>query len=74
MNCKKTLKDYNILKIMGRDAIYIPVAYKKIKFWLGFRLRVFLDIPTAQNEINKCQNIGTKKIIFRTETSISNIH
>ena len=58
---------------MGRDAIYIPVIYRKIIIWLGFRSQVFLDITTQEDEIDKYQNIDAKKRIFQTETLISNI-
>ena len=68
--CNKTLEDYNFLKIMGRDAIDISVTYRKI----GFRFRVFLDIPTQQNQINKHHKIETKKRIFRIETLISYVY
>ena len=74
MHCNKTLEDYDFLKIMGRDAIYIPVTYRKIVIWLGFTSRVFLDIPTQQNQINKHHNIETEKRIFSIETLISNIY
>ena len=77
----KTLKhrnelpeDWDFLKNMGRDAIYIPATYKKIVICLCFRSRVFLDIPTQQNEINKHQNIETKKRILRIQTLISIIY
>ena len=59
---------------MARDAIYIPVTYRKIVIWLGFRCRVLLNMTTQQNQINKRQNIEIKKRIFRTKTLISNIH
>ena len=62
------------LRGMGRDDFYIPVKYRKIIIWLGFRSRIFLDITTQQNQINKYQNIEAKKRIFQTETLISNIH
>ena len=74
MHCNKTLEDCDFLKIMGRDAIYIPVTYRKIAIWLGFRTRIFLNIPTQQNQINKYHNIETKKRIFRIETLISNVY
>ena len=74
MHCNKTLEDYDFLKIMGRDAIYIPVTYRKIVIWLGFTSRVFLDIPTQQNQINKYHNTETEKRIFSIETLISNIY
>ena len=45
-----------------------------VVIWLGYRSRVFLDITTQQNQINKYQNIETKKRIFQAETLISNIH
>ena len=64
MHCNKTLEDCDFLKIMGRDTIYIQVTYKKIVVWLGFRSRVFLDIPTEQNQINKYHNMETKKSNF----------
>ena len=64
----KTLVDCDFLKIMVRDAIYIPVTYRKIVIWLGFRYWVFLDITTQQNQINKYQNIESKERIFQTET------
>ena len=64
----KILEDCDFLKIMVRDAIYIPVTYRKIVIWLGFRYRVFLDITTQQNQINKYQNIESKERIFQTET------
>ena len=41
--------------------IYIPVTYRKIVISLGFRLQVFFNITTQQNQINKYQNIETKK-------------
>ena len=74
MHCNKTLEDCDFLKIMERDAVYIPVTYRKIVIWLGLRSRVFLDIPSQQNQINKYHNIKTKKKIFRIETLISNIY
>ena len=52
MHCNKTLDDCVFIKIMGRDAIYIPVTYTKVFIWLGFRSRGFLDIPTQQNQID----------------------
>ena len=64
MHCHKTIEDCDFLKIMGRDAIYIPVTYRTIVIWLGFRSLVFLDILTQQNQIKKYQNIETKKGIF----------
>ena len=74
MHCNKTLEDCDFLKFMRRDTVYIPMAYRKIVIWLGFRSRVFLDITTQQNQINKNQNIETKKRITRTEILTSNIH
>ena len=51
MHCNKTLEDCDFLKIMGRDAVYIPVTNRKIVVWLSFRSQVFLDIPTQQNQM-----------------------
>ena len=64
MHCNKTLEDCDFLKIMGRDAIYIPVTYRKIVIGLVLGTRFSLDITTQQNQINKYQNIETKKRIF----------
>ena len=64
MNCNKTLEDCDFLKGMRKDAIYIPVTYRKIVIWLGYRSRVFLNIPTQQSQINNCHNIETKKRMF----------
>ena len=69
MHCNKTFEDCGFLKIMERDAIYIPVTYKKID--IGFRSQVFHNISTQQNQINKYHNIETKEKIFQTETLIS---
>ena len=55
---------------MGRDAIYIPVIYRNIIIWLGFRSQVFLDITTQEDQIDKYQNIEAKKRIFQTETLV----
>ena len=74
MSCNKTLEDCNFLNIMGRNTIYIPVKYRKIVIWLGFWSRVFSDIITQQNQINKYQRIEIKKRISQTETLISHIH
>ena len=64
MHCNKTVEDCGFLKIIRSDAIYIPVTYKKIVIWLGFKSRVFLDIPTQQKQIHNYQNIEIKKRIF----------
>ena len=65
MHCNKTLEDCDFLKNMGRDAIYIPVTYRKIVIGLVLGTRFSLDITTQQNQINKYQNIETIKRIFR---------
>ena len=68
MYYNKTAEDCDFLEILRKDTIYIPLTYRKIVIWLGFRSRVFLDIPTQPNQIKKYQNIKTKKRIFQTET------
>ena len=65
MHCNKTLEDCDFLKNMGRDAIYIPVTYRKIVIALVLGTRFSLDITTQQNQINKYQDIETIKRIFR---------
>ena len=39
----------------------VLVTYGKIVIWLGFRSRVLIDITRQQSQINKYQNIETKK-------------
>ena len=53
---------------MGRDSIYIPLTYRKVVVSLGFRSRIFLDITTQQNQVNKHQNIFKPNKYFELET------